>query len=344
MANEKNFFKEVGDVIGDRTGLFDLKKGLDNNDPNRALSGLNKLRGGPRPYIDEDPYREKFIRSNSSYSGADCIPIADVNGNLIVLGSVETFSYSVLREKAPVRTLGRTYPKGYTGGPRTIAGSIVFVVFDRHPLYQIISSLKNDPKSQSDRYSSPVADQIPPIDLTLWFTNEYGHKSILRLYGVEFFQEGQVHSINDIYSENTMQYYARDMDVLMNFNDIESFRNLLYERQIQGQFTDNYMASLLDYRNTIARQLQQTDELISKINLEKGKKGIVTFGISSLFGNKNLNDELSKQLTKKENLIRELTNIEFQIGNHSENLYGYNIETRAEGGMSWDNFNQAPVF
>jgi len=343
MADFRNFFKEVGDAIGDRTGLSDLTKGVTRGDPDLARQGLDTLRGGPRPYIDEDPVKDKFIESNSSYSGSDCVPIADVNGRLIVLGSVETFSYSVMREKAPVRTLGRTYPKGYTGGPRTIAGSMVFVVFDRHPLYAIISELKNEPRNQSDRYTSPVADQIPPIDMTLWFSNEYGHKSILRLYGVEFFQEGQVHSVNDIYSENTMQYYARDMDVLMKYQDIEGFRNLMYERQIQGQFTDQYLGSMLEYRRTIVQQLQETNDLIQRIETEKGKRGIVTFGISSIFGNKDLNAELARQLDRKQSLTNELNNIQLEISDHSNNLYGFDIQKRAEGGMGWDNFQQAPV-
>jgi hypothetical protein len=32
------------------------------------------------------------------------------------------------------------------------------------------------------------------------------------LWGVEFFQEGGTFSIEDIYSENTLQYVARDLD------------------------------------------------------------------------------------------------------------------------------------
>jgi len=343
MADFRNFFKEVGDAIGDRTGLSDLTKGITRGDPDLARQGLDTLRGGPRKYIDEDPVRDKFIESNSSYSGSDCVPIADVNGHLIVLGSVETFSYSVMREKAPVRTLGRSYPKGYTGGPRTIAGSMVFVVFDRHPLYTIISELKNEPRNQSDRYTSPIADQIPPIDMTLWFSNEYSHKSILRLYGVEFFQEGQVHSVNDIYSENTMQYYARDMDVLMQYRDIESFRNLMYERQIQGQFTDNHLASMLEYRRQIARKLQETNDFIQSIETEKGKRGIVTFGISSLFPNEDLNSKLQIQLNIKKQLTKEFDYVQREISDHSKNLYGFNVASRAEGGMSWDNFQQASV-
>lgn len=343
MANFREFFKEVGDVVGDRTGLYDLRRGLTEGNPALVNEGLQTLRRGPRPYIDDDPIRDSFIASNSSYSGSDCLPIADVNGHLIVLGSVETFSYSILREKSPVRTLGRSYPKGYTGGPRTIAGSMVFVVFDRHPMYSIISALKNEPRSQSDRYSSPVADQIPPIDLTLWFSNEYGHKSILRLYGVEFFQEGQVHSVNDIYSESTLQYYARDMDVLMQYRDIEGFRNLMYERQIQGQFTDNRLAAMLGYRNKILRELQNVESLIQKMNLEKGKRGIVTFGISSLIGNRDIESELERLESKKISLTQELNNIQLEISDHSENLYGFDPEKRAEGGMGWDNLRQAPV-
>lgn len=270
--------------LGERTGWNDFAEGVQTGDLGLTTQGLNTLRGGPRPYIANDPIRDNLISSNSSYSGTDCVVIAQVNQDLIVLGNVLTCTYSIFREKSPVRTLGRSHAKAYTQGPRTIAGSMIFVVFDRHPLYEILKSLNYQDGAPQDRFSTPVADQIPPIDLILWFTNEYGHKSVLRLYGLEFLQEGQTHSINDLYTENTMQYVARDIDVLIDYKDIEGFRNLLYERQISGQVTDNHLTSMLAYKAKIERQIQDIDNEILKITQERGKRGIVTLGITEALG------------------------------------------------------------
>ena len=102
--------------IGDRTGINDLSDGLKQGNLDLTTSGLNRLRGGPRPYIQSNPIRDAIVEANSSYSGTDCIPIAQINDKLIMLGNVATFSYSIFREKGPVRTLGRSYAKGYTAG------------------------------------------------------------------------------------------------------------------------------------------------------------------------------------------------------------------------------------
>lgn len=335
-----NFFKEVGDVIGDRTGLFDLKQGLLQGDPDRALAGLQTLRRGPRPYIDGDPFRDKFVESNSSYSGSDCVVIAQINDKLVILGNVSTFSYSIFREKSPVRTLGRSHAKGYTAGPRTIAGSMVFVVFDRNPLYKVLETLDYQSGAPNDRYSTPVPDQIPPIDLTLWFSNEYGHKSILRLYAVEFMQEGQTHSVNDLYTENVMQYVARDIDVLLNYRDIEGFRNLLYERQISGQFTDSHLAAMLEYKRKIERQIQETDQKIQEITIARGRQNIVTFGILGNV-NRDLKRRYETELYRKDFYVDELKRINDAILYHQQNVYGYNPSQKAEATARFDNLKAA---
>lgn len=311
---EYNVFEELSDAI---------------------LAATNGETLRPIPARD-DSVRDNFIAANSSYSGTDAAVLALVNENLLLLGNVETFSYSVLREKGPVRVLGRSYAKGYTSGPRTIAGSLVFVVFDRHPLFEIVRQLNIEPKTDGDRWSSPVADQIPPIDLILWFSNEYGRKSILRLYGVEFLQEGQVHSINDLYSENTTQYVARDIDVLMGYKDVQSFRNLLYERQVSGQFTDSHLAYLLEYKRKIEKRIADTDTLILRLQQERGKRALVTFGMTELFGNKNLNTEYEKQLRIKESLIKELRSINNAVLDHQQNIYGWKPEDKLEGTAKFD--------
>jgi len=300
------------------------------HDDEGVITGLNELHTTPN---ENNPFRDILIRSNSSYSGTDCSVIAQVNQKLISLGNVETFSYSIFREKVPVRTLGRSGPKAYTGGARTIGGSLVFVVFDRHPLLDVVKEMKYNPRSHDSRSTSPVADQISPIDLFLVFRNEYGHESLLKLYGVEFLQEGQTHSINDLYSENVTQYVARDIDIMINSNDVSAFRDLIFQRRLAGQFVDNYLASMLEYKQGIERQIA----VIQKNTMENASK-------------KALNPDLSRSIDienkynnfKIKDLLAELETINVQIQNYESNLSGWNAQ-RGDSIAKFDNLEQSPT-
>ena len=134
-----------------------------------------------------------------------------------VLGELQTFSYSVYREKSPVRTLGSVYPKSIVRGGRTIAGSMIFTVFHEHVLHEILNldlSVLNTGAGDFDRNKDTTAlpDQLPPLNISLLFANEYGATSHMAFYGLEIVQEGATFSIQDIYTENVVQYMARDMD------------------------------------------------------------------------------------------------------------------------------------
>jgi len=164
-----------------------------------------------------------------------------------VLGEIQTISWSIFREKAPVRTLGSVYPRAYVRGPRTIGGSMVFTIFHQHVLHEILAlnlGMFSTGTSDHDnfRYSTNLADQIPPIDISLIFANEYGAISHMGLWGVEFVQEGGTFSTEDIFSESQMQYVARDLDPMRLVNtrktdgqgvtiaSTKTASNLLYEQ------------------------------------------------------------------------------------------------------------------
>jgi hypothetical protein len=135
------------------------------------------------------------------------------------LGEITSFSWSVHRDKGPYRTLGRTYPKTYTRGPRTIAGTMIFTVFHEHVLHELLRlhlGYYSTGTSDFDKYTytTMLVDQLPPLDISLIFANEYGAISHMGFWGIEFFQEGGTFSIQDIFSENVLQYVARDFDPL----------------------------------------------------------------------------------------------------------------------------------
>ena len=161
-------------------------------------------------------WRRKYTPwvDQSSYSGCDIIPVVygvdatTKEQSLFVLGNIQTLTYSVHRDKGAVRALGRTKPKGFTRGSRTIGGSLIFTVFDRRALWELSKS-RND---LSQRVS--LADSLPGFDIILYFTNEFGNESTLVIYNIQIMDEGQSHSTEDMYIENQMGYIAGDIDLL----------------------------------------------------------------------------------------------------------------------------------
>lgn len=149
-------------------------------------------------------------KQNISYSGTDIIPIISAyNGAAKTLGYISTCSYSVHTNFSPVNTCGHFNPISFTRGTRLIAGSFVSIVFDKTPLYELNTTAYNT-------YNSPTSGHLPPFDIILIFHNEYQEykECVLKIFGVRIMDEGQVHSVDDIYTENTMSFVAEDIQLL----------------------------------------------------------------------------------------------------------------------------------
>lgn len=137
----------------------------------------------------------------------------------LTLATLQTLSIQTHREKMAVRALGNSYVKGYTRGPRTIAGSMIFTMFNEHALASLIrgmggkSSVYGEGRGDTDT-KTLILDQLPPLDLTIVIANEYGMLSQMGIYGVEFVNDGMTMSIEDILTEEVCQFVARDCDVL----------------------------------------------------------------------------------------------------------------------------------
>lgn len=171
---------------------------------------------------------DDLTKSYTSFSGTDMVATCNILGETIVLGTLQTISYSLHMDRKPIRSIGNINAKDYTQGPRTIAGSLVFAVFDKHILYhmaEVFNQGNGTYKSNAytvlyEKYKSftknrhILSDELPPFDITITFANEYGNKAKLAIYGVQLVNEGQVMSINDIYTENTYQFTALDIDYL----------------------------------------------------------------------------------------------------------------------------------
>jgi hypothetical protein len=88
---------------------------------------------------------------------------------------------------------------------------MIFTVFDRNVFEEFLESHPSDFDAHIGA-TSALLDQIPPFDITIAFANELGQVSRMTIYAVEFVNEGQTMSIEDILLENVTQYVARDID------------------------------------------------------------------------------------------------------------------------------------
>lgn len=197
---------------------------------------------------------EEYTRTFSTFSGADIV----ATFNSRVIGELQGISYSVTREKAPIYTMGSPDPRSFSRGKRGIAGSLVFIVFDRNALleelkkeYDGLPSVKGfqtfaanvgsyadeilrgaltkegyagiarwDEIMTSLGYSQMIerqapikyVDQLPPFNITVSYSNEYGQRMQTDLFGVEILNNSTGISIDDVVTEQAMTFVARAVD------------------------------------------------------------------------------------------------------------------------------------
>lgn len=102
----------------------------------------------------------KFGRGYNSFSGVD---IKAVFSNQ-VLSELQAISYSITREKAPLYTLGSADPRSFSRGKRGIAGTLIFLVFDRHALLSTFGAYADS--TNQLLFLSDIDDIKPAADVT----------------------------------------------------------------------------------------------------------------------------------------------------------------------------------
>ncbi len=224
--------EEIGrtaNTFEERRGAIDSAVGLGDSRPERrAKAEINKIinTNQLKTAVGRARLKTKLIALNnltksvvaSARDQLAKIGRQRVNAkSTLNLGSIQTLSVQTHREKFGVRALGHSYVKGYTRGPRTIAGSMIFTLFDEHPLKKLITAMgQREAIWRDPEISTLIPDQLPPIDLTLVFANEYGSISRMSIYGVEFLNDGVTFSVDDLMSEAVLQFVARDVDIMTN--------------------------------------------------------------------------------------------------------------------------------
>lgn len=212
---------------------IDFDPYVENGGTVKAISYLDKAvantidKSTSKNVVQKKQQLSIYHATNNAYSGCDIVCNVDfptTTGKSVstTFGTLQTISYSIHQEKMPVRVLGNMNAKDWVFGARTIAGSLVFAVLNKHWLVDIYDQLYENAEMKGWHF---ITDEIPPFNITISFANEYGFDSRMAIYGVRLVNEGQTMSVNDLYIENTYQFVANDinyMDSLSSYQKGES--------------------------------------------------------------------------------------------------------------------------
>ena len=109
----------------------------------------------------------EISRSYNSFSGAD---ITAVIGPY-TFAELQAVSYSITREKAPVYCMGNPDPLSYSRNKRGIAGSLIWINFDRHALLNLVYLAKGQFLADIDeirpQYQTPTVDSAAVFSSSL---------------------------------------------------------------------------------------------------------------------------------------------------------------------------------
>lgn len=82
--------------------------------------------------------RSAFSASYTTFSGCDIKAVFASK----VIGEIQAISVQVTREKAGIYTMGSANPRSFSRGKRGIAGSLIFIQFDRDAVLYTLQDLK----------------------------------------------------------------------------------------------------------------------------------------------------------------------------------------------------------
>lgn len=164
--------------------------------------------------VDKRPDLDSRSFTYRSYSGTDITAqiIVPNEARPLILGDLQTISYSIHRESKPVRLLGQVNPAGFVSGPRTIAGSLIFINFEIYTFYRLqqYRDLVSGQTGSAPMY--PLADMLPAFDIIVTASNEYGSFSRMKIGGAKIVDEGGTMSIEDLVTESQYTFMANSIE------------------------------------------------------------------------------------------------------------------------------------
>ena len=189
-----------------------------------------------------------------SFSGTDTIAFLLFPGiKPITIGSLTTISYSMFRNKVPVINLGRTNINGITRGSRIYAGTMVFTLLNKHWLREL-----QDQCEYLKKYPTLKVDELPLFDIMIVSANEYGSSAHMFIYGIDFTDEAQTVSVEDLFTENVFKFVAREISVFDRFIVTESENKEESYYTVKNTLLNNYY---IDNSPIQTKQLEKNREI-----------------------------------------------------------------------------------
>lgn len=274
---------------------------------------------------------QRYSYPNESFSGCDMVATMLVQkpndaGKIIYsVGELQTISYSIHMDRKPIRSIGNINAKDYVMGPRTIAGSLVFAVFNKHFAKKIMDEMQDNVESD---YAF-LMDELPPIDIVLSLANEYGLRSKIAIYGVRLVNEGQVMSVNDVYTENTYQFVATDIEYLTDDNNYTSSSNYKTNRYL---IEKNGETDSVDFYKLSAKNNKKSNiEVFSSTELSYQRKskanafslGMIEFTLSPKKNSGYINIDGTKKLTIDLSALENTKSIQIPLPQGKYSAYWY---------------------
>ena len=228
---------------------------------NSKYPGLRKELAGL--YKERDEFRNKIIGSSQGGIEIDSGTLAEyddiesaivarekaIANGLVFLESLATISYQVHEPKAPARALGYRGPKGFARSVRTIAGTMIFIVVEDHPLRGLMAAgHRFGPDSTSysldmDRGAGThtnnnanisISTMIKPFNMLVQYSTEIPGNinsadqfsaeappiASYMLENIEIISEGITTSVNDMVTEVVMQFQAHNVYQLSTENSV----------------------------------------------------------------------------------------------------------------------------
>lgn len=108
----------------------------------------------------------QYAASYTTFAGCDIKAVFGSN----TIGEIQAISVQVTREKAGIYTMGSPNPRSFSRGKRGIAGSLIFIQFDRDALLEEMHELKF--QGDIDEISGQRGD--PGTNSLAWELNSVG--------------------------------------------------------------------------------------------------------------------------------------------------------------------------
>jgi len=184
-----------------------------------AFNELSELLGVPASGVFALSEQVNNINTfGHTFTGVDLRAQAAFGDVITEVKGMTLLSWSIHRDKNSNRRSYESIPTSHPKGAKTIAGSIIFTLFDENPVRAMTPMQYfhgNDPVVGPDGLTEMyemLSTDIPGFDMAISLDNEYGAVSATVIYGIEFTDEGGSFSMRQMENEVVLQYKALGMD------------------------------------------------------------------------------------------------------------------------------------